>query len=134
MEGKVIRNAPQRLVHISVENHNEEWFTPRVPETLGPDEDEKIRRVCFAPSICGAYKAIMSCSYCNKFFVHVPYNICDIVRRGKLYKPSDEQVFDVRETGEYWVRCRVKLKCIGRIHAWIDCHDNIRFRWLDRYE
>jgi hypothetical protein len=90
--------------------------------------------VCFAPSICGAYKAIKDCSYCNKFFVHVPYDLNDIVRRGKLYKPSEEQVCDVRETGEYWVRCRVKLKCIGRIHAWIDCHDNIRFRWLDRYE
>jgi hypothetical protein len=135
MKEQIIKRVPQRLVHISSENHNEEWFTPRVPGTTGPNEDEKIRRVCFATSICGAYKAIKDCCrFTDKFYVHVPYNLNDIVRRGKLCKPTPEQVYDVRETGECWVRCKVKLKCIGHIHIWCDCHDNVRFKWLAKYE
>lgn len=133
MKGKTITVSPNRLIHLSDEYHDGEWFIPRVPGSIGPNEDERVKRVCFSTSISGAYRAIKDCCYWhNKFYVHVPYDIEEIARRGKLYKPTVEQVYDVKETGEYWVRCKVKMRCIGSIRIWFDRNDNIRFKWIER--
>lgn len=87
---KVITKCPKRLFHLSEENH----------------DGDKVRRAYFAINFRGGYK---------KLYVHIPENIEDIVRRRKLCKPSKEQVYDVDYCGEYWVKCKVKLKCIGYI-------------------
>ena len=123
MKEKRILKCPKRLIHLSKENHNGEWFKPRVPDsvyksfgfTSEDDEDDTTRRICFSGSITGAFYAINFDGKCEKLYVHVPENIENIVKRGKLYKPSEEQVFDVNYTDEYWIKCKVKMKCIGYI-------------------
>lgn len=56
MKEKRITKKPKILYHLSTENHDGEWFKPRVPLSIykNPcgsnehDEDDKIRRVCFS--------------------------------------------------------------------------------------
>ena len=132
MKGKTITVSPNRLIHLSERFHDGDWFIPRVPRTAAPNEDKKIKRVCFSNSISGAYRAIKDCCWYNVLYVHVPCDIDEIVRCGKLFKPTSEQVYDVGETGEYWVKCKVRLKCIGSIRIWLDRNDNVRFKWIER--
>lgn len=134
MKEKKVLTPPSKLIHLSERFHDGDWFIPRVPGTAAPGEDEKIKRVCFSNSISGAYRAIKDCCRYNVLYVHVPCDIGEIVRRGKLFKPTSEQVYDVIETGEYWVKCKVRLKCVGVIKAWVDWNGNVRFRWLERFE
>lgn len=143
MVEKVITKCPKRLFHLSEENHDGEYFKPRIPESIidfGENkEDDKVRRVCFSNSISGAFFAINFRGGYEKLYVHVPENIEDIVRRRKLCKPSKEQVYDVDYCGEYWVKCKVKLKCIGYI--WIGYQDHyaywrpkVHFRYIEKYK
>ena len=126
--------CPSKLIHLSEMIHECEVFTPRVPLSAGGNEDTKTKRVCFSNTISGAYRAIRECSWGNVFYVHVPCDgVEDIVRQGKLFKPTKEQVYDVNETGEYWVKCKVKVWCIGIIKAWVDGHDKVRFRWVEKF-
>lgn len=119
MKEKIITKAPKRLIHLSEINHDGQWFKPRVPDsivTFGSDkEDNKVRRVCFSNSISGAFYAINFTGKWQKLYIHVPENIEDIVKRRKLCKPTIEQVFDADYCHEYWIKCKVKLKCIGYI-------------------
>lgn len=141
---KVITKCPKRLFHLSEENHDGEYFKPRIPESIidfGENkEDDKVRRVCFASSISGAYFAINFNGGYEKLYVHVPENIEDIVRRRKLCKPSTEQVYDVDYCGEYWVKCKVKLKCIGYIKIGYNCSSSfayykpkVHFNYIEKY-
>lgn len=146
MKEKRILKCPKKLIHLSEENHDGEWFKPRVPQSLvinalNPEdnEDENTRRVCFSGSITGAFYAISFDGKWQKLYVHVPENIEDIVRRGKLYKPSEEQVFDVNYTDEYWIKCKVKMKCIGYISinytpVWWTNRPSVKFKYLKRFE
>ena len=129
-----------RLYHLSEENHDGEIFKPRVPESISDDpeyEDQKTKRVCFASSMAGAFRAI-SIGCVERFYVHVPVNIETIIKKGKLFKPSEYEVYDVYETGEYWVKCQVKLKCIGFAEfmsyetSWNEL-DGVRMRWIEKY-
>lgn len=122
MKEKRIFKCPKKLFHLSAENHDGEWFKPRVPHTIvkysknsEDNEDDHTRRICFSSSITGAFYAINFTGERQKLYIHVPENIEDIVRRGKLYKPTDEQVFDAYYTDEYWVKCKVRMKCIGYV-------------------
>ena len=52
MKEKRILKCPKKLIHLSEENHDGEWFNPRVPQSLvinalNPEdnEDENTRRV-----------------------------------------------------------------------------------------
>ena len=134
MKEKKVLTPPSKLIHLSERFHDGDWFKPRVPRTAAPGEDKKTKRVCFSSSISGAYRAIKDCCWYNVLYVHVPCDIDEIARCGKIFKPTSEQVYDVSETGEYWVKCEVRLKCIGVIRAWDDCHGNVRFRWLERFK
>lgn len=141
---KVITKCPKRLFHLSEENHDGEYFKPRVPDSIIDSgeykEDDKVRRVCFANSKSGAYFAINFRGGYEKLYVHVPENIEDIVRRRKLCKPSKEQVYDVDYCGEYWVKCKVKLKCIGYIKIGYNLQyyyrynkPKVHFKYIERY-
>lgn len=141
---KVVTKCPKRLFHLSEENHDGEYFKPRIPESIidfGENkEDDKVRRVCFSNSISGAYFAINFNGGYEKLYVHVPENLEDIVRRGKLCIPTDEQVYDVHYCGEHWVKCKVKLKCIGYIKIGYNLHNfyrynkpKVHFKYLERY-
>lgn len=104
-----------RLYHISEENQNNKVFKPRIPSSALDSgfEDNITKRICFASSISGAYKAIDYGMYNTTYYVHVPINLNSIVRKEKLYKPDEKEVIDCKTTGEYWVLSNVKLKCIG---------------------
>lgn len=142
MKEKIITKCPKKLIHLSEENHDGEWFKPRVPDSIvafGCDkEDDKINRVCFSSSITGAFYAINFHGNWQKLYVHVPENIEDIVKRKKLCKPTTDQVFDADYCDEYWVKCKVKMKCIGYIA--ISYHPNyfenrpkVRFKYIKRF-
>lgn len=135
---KRIYKAPKRLIHLSDENHDGEIFKPRVPDSIvvSEHEDDHTRRICFSDSISRAFLAINFKGNYQKLYVHVPVGIEEIVRRGKLCKPTKEQVFDADFTNEYWIKCNVRLKCIGRIYIGYSSHltdISIRFKWLERY-
>lgn len=141
---KVITKCPKRLFHLSEENHDGEYFKPRIPESIidsgDYQEDDKVRRVCFASSISGAYFAINFRGGYKNLYVHVSENIEDIVRRRKLCKPSTEQVYDVDYCGEYWVKCKVKLKCIGYIKIGYHISNyyayykpKVHFKYIEKY-
>ena len=133
---------------MSETNHNGKTFRPRLPYSRCDDpeqEDQKTRRVCFSSSMSGAFRAINDCFYRETLYVHVPINIDEIIKNGNLVKPSENEVFDVYNTGEYWVRQNVKLKCIGlaeftcsgNINIW-DINkpdrDRVRIKWIEKYE
>ena len=142
MKEKIITKCPKRLIHLSEENHNGEWFKPRIPRSIisyfknENNEDNKVKRVCFSGSISGAFFAISFDGFPQKLYVHVPENIDDIVKRKKLCKPTDEQVFDVDYTDEYWIKCKVKMKCVG--YVYISYHDSlfnkphVKFKYLEK--
>ena len=146
MKEKRILKCPKKLIHLSEENHNGEWFKPRVPDSIyqsfgfnsKDNEDDITRRVCFSGSITGAFYAINFDGKREKLYVHIPENIDDVVKRGKLYKPTIEQVFDVNYTDEYWVKCKVKMKCIGYISigytpSVIENRPKVRFKYLKKF-
>lgn len=146
MKEKRILIPPKRLIHLSEENHDGEWFKPRVPYSVctlccDPEDQENdtIKRVCFSTSITGAFYAINFNGDPQKLYVHIPENIDDIAKRGKLCKPTEEQVFDADYTDEYWVKCKVKMKCIGYIYItykphWLYNRPPCKFKWIEKYE
>ena len=137
-----MKKVPKKLFHLSPNNHDGEWFKPRIPYSIITDgenkEDNKVKRVCFSGSISGAFFGISFDGYPQRLYVHIPENIEDIVKRKKLCKPTEEQVFDVHYTNEYWVKCKVKMKCIGYIYIkyndrWCYNKPKVRFRYLKRF-
>lgn len=142
MKEKIIEKIPKRLFHLSEENHNGEWFKPRIPESIieyGEDkEDNEVKRVCFSTSITGAFYAINFDGHWQKLYIHVPENIEDVVKRRKLCKPTTEQVFDADYCDEYWIKCKVKLKCIGYIAisykmSYLTNRPKVRFKYINKY-
>lgn len=125
------------LYHLSEENHNNEVFKPRIPQSIIDDEekeDQTTKRVCFSKTISGAYRAIQ---FTNdekvELYVHIPYN-----KNIKYYKPTEEQVYDINFTSEVWVKHKVKMKCIGKICAYYKCDyfhwkPKVRIKWLEKY-
>ena len=133
---------PINLYHISLKNHNGEVFYPKIPEVYNSDEDDTISRVCFSSTISGAYRSITFEDTCGEeCYVHVPANIDSIIRRGSVYKPNTNLVWDATFTNEYWVRRPVKLKCIGKAKfyykdrsSWIGpWRPRVDFKWIEKY-
>lgn len=133
MKEKRITKKPKILYHLSTENHDGEWFKPRVPLSIYKnsyrssehDEDDKIRRVCFSRYIRRAFYAISFDGLREHLYVHVPVGLDEIVRRGKLYKPTDE----------YWIKCRVKMKCIGKISiTYSGFYPKFKVYWMKRFD
>ena len=143
-----VQKKKVHLYHLSDLNHDGKTFRPRLPHSKCDDpeyEDQKTRRVCFASSMSGSYRAINEFGYTEKLYVHVPTNLDEIIENGKLVKPSENEVYDVYDTGEYWVRQKVKLKCIGL--AEFNCNINtnmcdlskpyinrVRIKWIEKYQ
>ena len=110
--------AMEDLFHLSDINHDGEWFIPRVPQNRLHDEDDTQDRVCFAPTIEGAWRAIAGGSEYERIdyrFVHVPGNIKELLKYGAVAFPSKWEVPDVLETGEVWCLDTVEMVCIGMV-------------------
>ena len=135
---------PLRLYHLSEENHDGKVFSPRIPLSALDlaDEDQKTKRVCFSSSMSGACRAIDGGLYQYEYYVHVPVGLDEIVKNGKLYKPTEKEVSDCLDTGEYWILSKVKLKCIGIAKfTFLDNNffrvtysPDIRIRWIKKFE
>lgn len=132
----------KKLYHISIDNHNGEVFHPRVPDNFGNEEDYTMNRVCFSSTISGAYRAItFEDTYGEECYIHIPENIESIVKRGGLYKPDENLVWDSYFTNEYWVRRPVKMKCIGKAKFYYKNKSKILgtwrprviFKWIEKY-
>lgn len=125
------------LYHLSIENHHNEVFKPRVPHTVVHDlEDETHKRVCFSTTISGAYRGIQfNEGEWAELYVHIPKR-----KNIKFKRITTNEVFDCKFTNEVWVQRNVKMKCIGKIKAMYKRSKRGRWRpkviikWIERYE
>ena len=104
----------KKIYFLSTINMDDELLQPRIPNnyfTKNGYEDNKTKRICFAPSID---KALMALSQkCNnmELYVHIPEDVDEKY----IIKPNVKQVPDSKITGEIWITKPVALKCIGKI-------------------
>lgn len=119
--------------HISECSLNGKTLKPRVPSSRMEKEDSRKRRVCFSTSIRGCLKAICAEYFLrvgdDEYYVHVPYNYT-----GKVYKPSEKEVPDVKETREKWFLNKVKLRCVGKIKVRKDEKNHFTWKWMEKYK
>lgn len=87
---------------------------PRIPDNYlikNGYEDNKTKRVCFAPSI---NKCLMGLSQnCTNMVLNVYEPDGDY----EVYKPTVDEVPDVKITGETWITKPIKVKKVGKIHV-----------------
>lgn len=109
----VQESATTNMYFISQTNMDSKTLHPKVPDnyfTKNNYEDNKTKRVCFAPSIDQCLMGL-SCNCAGKeYYVHTPDT-----QHINSYKPTKSEVPDSVITGEIWVKEDVKLKCIGKI-------------------
>lgn len=125
------------LYHLSEENHNGEIFKPRVPYSIAFDDEDRTHfRICFSPTIAGAFRAIEDRpNNYLELYVHVPWKNGTV----KYYKPTKKEVYDVDATHEVWVKHQVKMRCIGKIRAYYKTPTvqfplpPVRIKWLEKF-
>ena len=120
------------LYHLSEDNLDGVVMKPRIPLSRLDEEDAKHVRVCFSTSISGALRAINPSllKYCPDFYVMCPVDYDKI----NVFVPSENEVPDVKDTREKWVRNKVKVECIGKIRAFYSnalSGGFLRFRWIE---
>lgn len=108
------RKPTDNLFFLSETNMDGQILTPRIPRNFFTDngfEDNKTRRVCFAPSIDKCLLGLsMNCKN-KEYFVHVPIGSFAVIYPTKIDVP------DVEITGEIWVCDPVKIECVGKIRV-----------------
>lgn len=106
------RKPTDNLFFLSETNMDGQILTPRIPRNFFTDngfEDNKTRRVCFAPSIDKCLLGLsMNCKN-KEYFVHVPIGSFTVIYPTKIDVP------DIEITGEIWVCDPVKIECVGKI-------------------
>lgn len=111
--------------HISEKDLGETFkFTPRIPQSRAEEEDDKIPRVCAAPSITQCLIAIHGDPDLKGMYQNVPLVLKNppfavylfSVDETEIYIPNDEQVPDCHRTGEIWITKAV----VGERVGWIN--------------
>ena len=141
IKGKICKNESIHLYHISEDNHNRKIFKPRIPTSTLEKENATIARICFSTSISGAFRAIgfWDGGWSYPYYVHIPENINKSVINNKVIIPCEDLVPDQKITNEYWVRDKVKLKCIGLASFKYDAHkfyrnrSKVKIKWIEKY-
>lgn len=110
------------LYHLSDKNHDNETFIPRqLPKWRAMEgENWRAKRICVSTSIDGALTALLSSDsepFGKHLFVHVPEDIALLESKNKIFTPSKDKLPDVEVTGERWLKCPAKMKCIGEIEV-----------------
>lgn len=124
---------PENLYHLSYINYDGKEFSPRVPDSILDDEDNDTPRVCFSSAISRCCMAILHPGMEVDLYVHKPsIPVSFLVRNKALYKPSVQDVPDVKLTWEYWVTQKIMLRCVGKIRVRYYV-STCKFRWLDKY-
>ena len=84
-------------------------------------ENWRAKRVCVSTSIDGALTALLSSdseAFGKHLFVHVPDDMCALEsKKKKIFIPTSKMLPDVDATGERWIKCPVKMRCIGEIEV-----------------
>ena len=103
--------SSNQLYHIS----NRKGITninPSIPNnfmTKNGYEENKTKRVCFAPSVDQCLMGLSRNCEGEEFYVYAPDGDY------KIYTPSVKEVPDVKITGEIWINEPVNVKCVGKI-------------------
>lgn len=145
IKGKICNNSNIKLYHLSEENYNNKIFKPRIPSSAAENENKTIARVCFSSSMSGAYRAIEfyeKGGWSYPLYVHMPENINSAIQNKNVIIPHEDLVFDVHYTNEYWIREKVKLKCIGKAifkytrNSYMDdmFRTKIAIKWIEKYD
>lgn len=145
IKGKICKNKYIKLYHISEENHNNRVFKPRIPlSPLDEGENTTIARICFSTSLSGAFRAItfQDRGWSQEYYVHIPIDITNAVENHNVIKPSTDLLIDQEYTSEYWVREKVKMKCIGiakfryiDFNSWFGpFRTKVKIKWVEKFE
>lgn len=104
---------------LSKNNMNDKVLIPRIPDnymTRNGYEDNKTKRICFAPSVDQCLMALSMKLPNEEMFVHIIDPNIDKKELEKItYYPTQKQVPDVKITGEIWILKPIKVSCIGKI-------------------
>ena len=141
IKGKICKNENIHLYHISEDNHNRKIFKPRIPASTLEGENRTIARICFSTSMSGAFRAIgfWDGGWSYPYYVHVPENINKLVLKNNVIIPCEDLVPDQKITNEYWVRDKIKLKCIGLVSFKYDVYkfnrnrSKVKIKWIEKY-
>lgn len=106
-----------RLYHVKeikfkndkIENHI--VLTPRIPETLSPNENSNVKRICVSNSITGCLKSIQAYFNEDNSYYDIFYIDCPVY---KIKQPNTHQVHDVYDTGELWITRQSIFNLYGR--------------------
>lgn len=107
----ITENNKFHLYHIS-NRQNIKTINPSIPNnfmTKNNYEENKTKRVCFAPSIDQCLMGLSRNCEGEEFYVYIP------VKHYKTYSPNIKDVPDSGITGEIWIKEPVDVICIGKI-------------------
>lgn len=103
-----------KMYFLSTNNFDKMTLIPRVPKnffTKNGYEDNKTKRISFAPSIDKALMGLPNIKPNLVLYVHEPYDYNSI----KIKYPTQKEVPDVEITEEIWSLKPTKIKYIGII-------------------
>lgn len=103
-----------KLYFVSEKELHGEILQPKIPDnylTRQGYEDNKTKRVCFAPSIDKCLIAL------SKNCTGMVLNVYSPDKAYDIYKPTKNEVPDVGITGEIWIKEPVKLVKVGKIRV-----------------
>ena len=107
----ITENNKFHLYHIS-NRQNIKTINPSIPNnfmTKNNYEENKIKRVCFAPSIEQCLMGLSRNCEGEEFYVYIP------IKDYKTYSPNIKDVPDSGITEEIWIKEPVDVICIGKI-------------------
>ena len=107
----ITENNKFHLYHIS-NRQNIKTINPSIPNnfmTKNNYEENKTKRVCFAPSIDQCLMGLSRNCEGEEFYVYTP------IKDYKTYSPNIKDVPDSGITGEIWIKEPVDVICIGKI-------------------
>ena len=107
----ITENNKFHLYHIS-NRQNIKTINPSIPNnfmTKNNYEENKTKRVCFAPSIEQCLMGLSRNCEGEEFYVYIP------IKDYKTYSPNIKDVPDSGITGEIWIKEPVDVICIGKI-------------------
>ena len=107
----ITENNKFHLYHIS-NRQNIKTINPSIPNnfmTKNNYEENKTKRVCFAPSIDQCLMGLSRNCEGEEFYVYIP------VKHYKTYSPNIKDVPDSGITGEIWIKEPVDVICLGKI-------------------
>ena len=107
----ITENNKFHLYHIS-NRQNIKTINPSIPNnfmTKNNYEENKTKRVCFAPSIEQCLMGLSRNCEGEEFYVYTP------IKDYKTYSPNIKDVPDSGITGEIWIKEPVDVICIGKI-------------------